>query len=165
MKFYHNHLYSIVVLSFFMTFMANADRGKDMIGDVKVEVIYATNENLLSPDNSGKEVEPAMRERLRKEPRLNFKHYIKAGSDDKPLYRSYENWAQPLVPSDEVLLRFEAQARPSKEVTRLDIELWLSHKKILKTGAALSENKPLFILGPEWRSGKMILVIPLQCQL
>ena len=75
--------------------------------------------------------------------------------------RSYENWAQPLPPSDEILLRFEAQARPSKEVTRLDLELWLSRKKILKTGAALSSNTPVFVLGPEWRGGHMILIISL----
>ena len=138
-----------------------ADRGRDVIGHVTVSVIHASNDEHVENMKQFKAVDDATRERLIKDPRLKFSHYRQLGSDTKPLYRSYENWAQPLPPSDEILLRFEAQARPSKEVTRLDLELWLSRKKILKSGAALSENTPMFVLGPEWRQGRMILIISL----
>ena len=138
-----------------------ADRGRDVIGHVTVTVLHASNDEPVENMKQFKAVDDATRERLIKDPRLKFAHYRQLGSDTKPLYRSYENWAQPLPPSDEILLRFEAQARPSKEVTRLDLELWLSRKKILKSGAALSENTPMFVLGPEWRQGRMILIISL----
>lgn len=138
-----------------------ADRGRDILGNVTVTVLHASNG--VEPDGvkQFKEADAETKERLIKEPRLKFDHYRKLGADTQPLYRSYENWAQPLPPSDEILLRFEAQARPSKELTRLDMELWLSRKKILKTGAALTANTPMFILGPEWRGGRMILIISL----
>lgn len=138
-----------------------ADRGRDVIGHVTVTVIHASNEDQKENTKQFKELDAETRERLMKDPRLKFAHYRQLGTDTKPLYRSYENWAQPLPPSDEILLRFEAQARPSKEVTRLDLELWLSRKKVLKSGAALSENTPMFVLGPEWRNGHMILIISL----
>jgi hypothetical protein len=145
----------------FLVFPAWADRGRDVIGHVTVSVIHASNEEVVDNVKQFKSVDEETRARLIKDPRLKFTYYRQLGSDTKPLYRSYENWAQPLPPSDEILLRFEAQARPSKDVTRLDLELWLSRKKILKSGAALSENTPMFVLGPEWRQGRMILIITL----
>lgn len=145
----------------FLVFPAWADRGRDVIGHVTVSVIHASNEEEVDNMKQFKSVNEETRARLIKDPRLKFTHYRQLGSDTKPLYRSYENWAQPLPPSDEILLRFEAQARPSKDVTRLDLELWLSRKKILKSGAALSENTPMFVLGPEWRQGRMFLIITL----
>ncbi|HBE23436.1 MAG TPA: hypothetical protein DDW21_08380 [Verrucomicrobiales bacterium] len=146
---------------FFLVFPVWADRGRDVIGHVTVSVIHASNDEEEDNMKQFKMVDEETRARLIKDPRLKFTHYRQLGSDIKPLYRSYENWAQPLPPSDEILLRFEAQARPSKEVTRLDLELWLSRKKILKSGVALSVNTSMFVLGPEWRQGRMILIISL----
>jgi hypothetical protein len=100
-------------------------------------------------------------ERLGREDRLKFSKYLELGRDIKPLFRSYENWAQPLPPSDEILLRFEAQSKFSKELMRLDVELWLSRKKILKTDAAMEPDKPLLVLGPEWRGGRLIIAVEL----
>jgi hypothetical protein len=44
---------------------------------------------------------------------------------------------------------------------RLDVELWLSRKKILKTDAAMEPDKPLLVLGPEWRGGRLIIAVEL----
>ncbi len=144
-----------------LTMPIHAERGRDVIGNVTVTVLHATNEEPRPLGCPTKALDQAAVEKLRKEPRLHFANYREVATDRKPLYRSYENWAQPFPQSDEVLLRFEAQARPSKEVTRLDMELWLSRKKILKTGAALSADRPLYILGPAWRGGNMILIVSL----
>ena len=149
------------LFSFGLALPVQAERGRDAIGNVTVTVLHATNEEPRPLGSVTKELDEGTAEKLRKESRLTFTHYRVVGSDQKPLFRSYENWAQPFHQSDEVLLRFEAQARPSKEVTRLDMELWLSRKKILKTGAALSADKPLYILGPAWRGGYMILIVSL----
>ena len=151
----------VTLLSFIVASPVHAERGRDVIGNVTVTVLHATNEAPRPLGSATKELDVETAGKLRKEPRLTFTNYRVVGSDQKPLYRSYENWAQPFPQSDEVLLRFEAQARPSKEVTRLDMELWLSRKKILKTGAALSADKPLYILGPAWRGGNMILIVSL----
>jgi hypothetical protein len=152
---------SLIWLSLGMASPLLADRAKDIIGEVTVTLIHATNETNVAGMEKFKALDQATQQKIVKDPRLKFASYRQMGSDKKPLYRALENWAQPMSSTDEILVRFEAQARPSKELTRLDLEFWISHKKILKTGAALSENSPMYVLGPEWRQGRMILIVSL----
>lgn len=137
------------------------DPGKAVIGRVGVSVYYGTN-GTLQPKAAA--VPAGIEKRLRGEERLRFEKYQALGSDVQPLLRSYESWAQPLKPSDEVLVRFEAGSQPTQKLTRLDLELWLSRKKILKTYATLEGERPLFILGPEWRGGRLIIAVALAHQ-
>lgn len=140
---------------------AQTDPGKDVIGTVTATVYYATSGDPAVAGPRAKAVSAEVAERLGREDRLKFSKYLELGRDIKPLFRSYENWAQPLPPSDEILLRFEAQSKFSKELMRLDVELWLSRKKILKTDAAMEPDKPLLVLGPEWRGGRLIIAVEL----
>lgn len=151
-----------VLLMFFCgTLPLLADRAKDTIGEVTVTLIHATDEVNIEGLAKFKELDAATQQRLVKDPNLKFAKYRVLGADTKPLFRAVENWAQPMSCTDKIVVRFEAQARPSKELTRLDLELWVSDKKILKTGAALTEKSPMYVLGPEWRQGRMILIIAL----
>lgn len=137
------------------------DPGKANVGRVGVTVYYATDGDVLAAGKKTAKVTPDIEKRLRDEERLRFKNYRVLGQDVQPLLRSYENWAQPLKPSDEVLVRFEARSRPTAEVMGLDLELWLSRKKILKMDARLEGNRPLFVLGPAWRGGRLIIGVAL----
>ncbi len=137
------------------------DPGKANVGRIAVDVYYATNGDPEVAGPKAAEVDGAVATRLRKESKLRFDHYRLLGHDTQPLFRSYENWAQPLKPSDEILIRFEARSRPTVESVRLDLELWLSRKKILKTDATVEKGRPLFVLGPEWRGGRLIISVGL----
>lgn len=141
--------------------LAQADPGKDEIGQVSVTVYHGTNGDPAAAGARAKPVSEEVAKRLAGEERLKFDHYSELGKDAKPLFRSYENWAQPLSPSDEILLRFEAQSGLADQRMRLDLELWLSRKKILKTDANMQLGKPLLVLGPEWRGGRMIIAVEL----
>jgi hypothetical protein len=140
---------------------AQEDPGKANMGQVRVVVYYATNGDPKVAGAKTAGVSKKTEKRLRDEERLRFKNYRMLGQEVQPLLRSYESWAQPLKPSDEVLVRFEARSRPTPEETGLDLELWLSRKKVLKTYAKLEGNRPLFVLGPEWRGGRLIIAIAL----
>ncbi len=140
---------------------AQDDPGKANMGRVGVTVYYATNGDPKVAGSKTAVVTPETEKRLRGEERLNFKNYRLLGQDVQPLLRSYESWAQPLKPSDEVLVRFEARSKPTQEATGLDLELWLSRKKILKMDARLEGKRPLFVLGPEWRGGRLIIAVAL----
>lgn len=140
---------------------AQEDPGKAAIGQVRVAVYYGTDGDPAAAGENAKPADAKMVERLQCEARLRFKNYRLLGQDTQPLLRSYENWAQPLRPSDEVLVRFEARGKPTKAFTPLDLELWLSRKKILKTDARLQGDRPLFVLGPEWRGGRLIIAVAL----
>lgn len=158
-KFY---FYVIAIIGFATGFaVAQEDPGKAMMGRVSVTVYFATNGDPTAAGTKKPEVSSETVTRLRGEERLRFTHYRILGQDVQPLLRSYESWAQPLKPSDEVMIRFEARSRPTKQSTGLDLELWLSRKKILKTDARLEGNRPLFVLGPEWRGGRLIIAVGL----
>lgn len=141
--------------------MAQDDPGKASMGKVTVTVYYGTNGDPLVAGPRFKGPSQAVEKQLHDVEQLSFKHYRLLGGDTQPLFRSYENWAQPLKPSDEVLVRFEARSRPTSGSTRLDLELWISRKKILKTDALLEGPRPLFVLGPEWRGGRLIIAVSL----
>ncbi|MFT4175822.1 MAG: hypothetical protein QM627_04130 [Luteolibacter sp.] len=140
---------------------AQEDPGKENIGHIAVGVIYATNGDPTQAGRPLTELSPKLEKQIRSEGQLVFKNYRWLGREVKPLFRSYENWAQPLKPSDEVLVRFEARTLPSDGLTPLDLELWLSRKKILKTDVILKGDKPLLVLGPAWRGGHLIISIAL----
>jgi hypothetical protein len=137
------------------------DPGKTKLGMVHVSVYFATDGDADAAGPKATPVAADISDRLSKEQRLKFKHYRLIGEDTKPLYRSYENWAEPLKPSDEVMVRFEAQSEPKPDLAIIGIELWLSRKKTIKTNARLEGNKPLFVLGPKWRGGQLIIAIAL----
>ncbi len=138
--------------------VALADRGRESMGTLSVRLIHASNATSIQ---SGSTLDDSIIQRLRKDVQLQFQHYRQLGQDQQTLYRSYENWLQPIRDSKDMLLRFEALGTPSANQSRLDIELWLSQKKTLKTNATLTHARPLFILGPAWREGRLILMITL----
>ncbi|RYD21328.1 MAG: hypothetical protein EOP88_11790 [Verrucomicrobiaceae bacterium] len=140
---------------------AQDDPGKASVGRVSVTVYYGTDGDPKVAGEKTVAVNKETEKRLRAEERLRFKSYRLLGQDVQPLLRSYESWAEPLKPSDEVLVRFEARSVPTKEMTGLDLDLWLARKKILKTDVRLEGNRPLFILGPEWRGGRLIISVAL----
>jgi len=140
---------------------AQEDPGKAMLGEVNVTVYYATDGDPAAAGARAAEVSSDTQSRFRSQPQLGFKNYRAIGQDIQPVLRSYESWAQPLKPSDEILIKFEARSAPTPTLMLLDLELWLSRKKILKTDARLEGNRPLLILGPEWRGGRLIVAVAL----
>jgi hypothetical protein len=137
------------------------DPGQAKIGWVRVTVYYATNGDPKAAGDKAVDVSKETADRLRREEKLRFTNYRILGQDTQALLRSYESWAEPLKPSDEILVRFEAQGTPTKQTAILDLELWLARKKTVKTDARLEGDKPLFVLGPEWRGGRLIVAVAL----
>jgi hypothetical protein len=140
---------------------AEKDPGRSKVGTLSVTVFYATNGDPNAAGDKPVEVDPEMRKKLSATSELRFTHYRIMGTESKTIFRSYENWAQPLKPSDEILLRFETRAEPTENEVPLDIELWLSRKKILKSDISLKKGEPLYVLGPEWRGGRLIISVEL----
>jgi hypothetical protein len=137
------------------------DPGKETIGRLATSVLLATDGDPAVAGRHAGEVTRDVAARLRETEHLRFAHYRLLGSETCGIYRSYENWSQPLAPSDEVLVRFEAQSGPLEPGLRLDLELWLSRKKILKTDVIVSGQRPVYILGPRWRGGRLIVAVAL----
>ena len=158
---HHLHIAMIALLACVGPALAQQDPGKQTLTQIAVTVYHATDGDPKVAGEMARPVDADTERRLRADRHLDFRHYRALGRDVQPLYRSYENWAQPLKPSDEVLVRFEARSRPQTDRIHLGIELWLSRKQILKTDIRLEGERPLFVLGPEWRGGRLIIAITL----
>jgi len=137
------------------------DPGRSKVGSLEATVYFATNGDPKAAGEKAQEIGESLAEKLGSEERLSFAHYRAMGADTQPIFRSYENWAQPLKPSDEILVRFETRTQPKADSVSLDLELWLARKKILKTDANLRPGRPLYVLGPEWRGGRLIIAVAL----
>jgi len=157
-----SHLCALILLTLCVTLVhGQTDPGRKKIGSLAVSVYYATNGDPAAAGERFPDIIPKVRKQLAATKELKFSHYRALGSQSKTIFKSYENWAQPLKPSDEILIRFETRLEPTKDTIPLNLELWLSRKKILKTDVSLKSGQPLHILGPEWRGGRLIIAVEL----
>lgn len=140
---------------------ADIDIGQESIGQLRVSLIYGTNGDVTKAGKSLTAPNAQQLTGLSKLKKIKFKHYRNLGEDLQPILRSYENWAKPLKDSKEILLSFQPRGEATEGSLILDVEFWQSHKKILKGGIRLEKAKPLYIQGPDWRGGKVIVVVEL----
>ena len=152
----------IFLISLFGCQFLLADTGKEKIGKLKVSLYLASNDGDVDAGPKAKKVDASELKHLSKAKSFTFKHYFLLGEDEESLLRSYENWAAPLKPSEAILMSFEPVGKAVNNVIRLDLDLWQSKKKIMKSAAtALTVGKPLYIRGPQWRGGYLIIAVEL----
>lgn len=153
-------LRSIIILFLSLSSLSGAvDPGKEQIGVLRVDLIFATNGDV---SQAGKDARPLTETQLadiKKFKDLVFQNYRLVGGDEQPILRSYENWLAPLRPSQEILLSFEPRRRFDPDRLQLDLEYWQGKRKLLKTDPILRKGKPLYLLGPAWRGGKLIIMV------
>lgn len=138
---------------------AALDPGKEIIGRIQVELIYATNGDVALAGGDGRNLSPAEIADIKKFKDLHFQSYRLVGGDQQPILRSYENWLAPLKPSQHILLSFEPRRRFEPDRLQLDLEYWQGKRKLLKTDPILRPGKPLYMLGPNWRGGRLIIKV------
>lgn len=137
------------------------DAGTDSVGELKVSLIFGTDGDVDKAGKGLKKPSEARLEALKNLQSIKFAHYRLLGEDQQPILRSYENWANPMKNSKEILLSFQPRGKPVDDHLKMDLEFWQSHEKIMKSGATLKKGKPLFIQGPAWRGGKIIIAVEL----
>lgn len=140
---------------------ASKDAGTDSLGELKVSLIFGTNGDAKKAGEDLKQPSKIQLAALKKLKTIKFTHYRLLGEDQQPILRSYENWANPMKNSKEILLSFQPREKPVDDHLKMDLEFWQSHKKIMKSGPTLKKGKPLFIQGPAWRGGKIIIAVEL----
>ena len=139
----------------------STDAGRDSVGELKVSLLYGTDGDVTQAGKGLKQPSKAQLAALNGLKTIKFAHYRLLGEDQQPILRSYENWANPMKSSKEILLSFQPRGKPVNDHLKMDLEFWQSHKKIMKSGPTLKKGKPLFIQGPAWRGGKIIIAVEL----
>lgn len=154
--------YYLVTLLFLCCSLLQAeDPGKEEIGSLSVEMIYASNGDLGEIEAQGKALSEKDSEAIRKIDQLSFKEYRSMGIETPNVLRSYESWATPMRPSKEMLISFVPLSRIGPNRLQMVLEYWQSQRKLFSTNPILVKGKPLYLLGPEWRGGRVILKLKL----
>jgi hypothetical protein len=142
---------------------AYADSGTDEIGKLKVSLFLGSNDPEVDAGPNATSVAESVASHLRVSESTNFSHYHALGTDLVSIYRTYENWARPLKPSEAIMMSFEPVGKADGKLIKLDLELWQAKQKIMKSPrTALTVDKPLLIKGPQWRGGFLIISVTLK---
>jgi hypothetical protein len=142
--------------------VARADAGKEEIGQLKVSLYLGSNDADVDAGKQAKKVDVKTLKHLSSSEAFKFENYFFLGADQQAVLRSYENWASPLKPSETILMSFEPVGKAQGKVIKLDLDLWQLKKKIMKSATTtLQVGKPLYIRGPQWRGGYLIIVVEL----
>lgn len=154
-------LLSIVCPLLLILSAAAEDPGKETVARLHTVLLFGTNGDLaeLVPEAPLAEKNHANRMALLKN--LHFESYGLLGSEVKAVWRSYTNWSSPMKDSKEILLSFEPRSEAEADGVQLDLELWQANRKVMKTTKKLAHGKWLYIAGPEWRGGRLILGVEL----
>lgn len=142
---------------FFALVLTAADPGKEEVGVLRTLLVYGANESQADAP-AAKEMHAKA---LAKIDGLKFTNYYQLGEDQKSVWRGYTNWASPMKGSEEILLSFEPSGEAESTQLRLDLELWQSKQKVMKTTQTLKKGRWLYIGGPKWRNGRLIIAIEL----
>ncbi len=95
----------------------------------------------------------------RMEAAFGFPHFELLGQHTQIVYRQYDAW---VVPSHELFLKIDSKGPAKGGGHNLSIQLWQQKKVLVKGDAVLKPGSPLFIGGPNWRNGRLILAVMLE---
>ncbi len=134
---------------------AQGVEAKQAIGKLKVSLIFGTDGDA---DVAGKNLKIISGAQLKE---IKFAHYRLMGEDTQSILKRYVNWANPIKGSKQILVSFQPSGKPVGGTLKVDLELWQAQKKIMKSGVTLKKGKPLYVQGPAWRGGKLIIAVEL----
>jgi hypothetical protein len=99
----------------------------------------------------------AITERLRKA--FEESYYQLLGEHTQAIFSEYESW---VVPSKDIFLKIDSKGPAEEgEGINLHLQLWRDKNVLLKTDVVL-RNTPIFIRGPKWGDGYLIMAIALR---
>jgi len=157
-------LRTFLLLSLALLEVAGAqDPGKEVIGQVRTEVLFGTSGPVTSLGDGVIVVSAAEKSRLQKVSKLEpYRNFVKLGSVEQHILKGYKSWAQPIRNSQALMLTFQPQAsiKESRKL-RLDVEYWQKSKMALRWDRVFEVGKRVYLVGPKWRDGNLIITVEL----
>ena len=78
------------------------------------------------------------------------------------ILKGYKSWAQPIRNSEALMVTFQPQASIKEDrKLRLDVEYWQKSKMALRWDRVFEVGKRVYLVGPEWRDGNLIITVEL----
>lgn len=135
-----------------------ADPGKDIVGKLKFTLIYATNGH---GQEGATMLQGATREYVINETKLDYEKYYVLGDNEAAVYRSYEEWLQPIKGSQAVMLSYEPKSVTEKGI-KFDLNFWQGKKKTFSTVNDAAYGEKIIIIGSPWKEGKLLYILDLK---
>lgn len=87
------------------------------------------------------------------------KNFQLLGKHTQQIFSEYESW---VVPSKDLFLKIDSKGRTREsDGVNLHLQLWREKNVLLKTDVIL-RKEPIFITGPKWGKGQLIMVVELR---
>ena len=99
----------------------------------------------------------ALKERLKKV--FPAERYTLVAQHTEQILKDYESW---VAPGKELFLKIDSRGPAASGGTLIDLQVWSGEKVLVKTDAILRPDRPLFIAGPEWRGGRLLVAVSLK---
>lgn len=144
--------------AFLLTSLGSASAQQDpdakQDGQIWGALFFGTNGEV---DEATKGKAKAITDRLRKA--FDETHFQLLGEHTQAIFSEYESW---VVPSKDIFLKIDSKgpAKDGKGVN-LHLQVWREKNVLVKTDVVL-RNDPIFIRGPKWGDGYLILAIELR---
>ncbi len=123
-------------------------------GQIWGALIFATLDTIDSSKNS--DIEKTLAQLGKAFPGKNFQLL---GEHTQQIFSEYESW---VVPSKDLFLKIDSKGHPENgDGVNLHLQLWREKNVLLKTDIIL-RKEPIFITGPRWGKGQLIMVIELR---
>lgn len=123
-------------------------------GKIWGALVFATLEKVDTSKNS--DIEKTLTQLSKAFPGKNFQLL---GQHTQQIFSEYESW---VVPSKDLFLKIDSKGRTQKsDGVNLHLQLWREKNVLLKTDVIL-RKEPIFITGPKWGKGQLIMVVELR---
>ena len=123
-------------------------------GQIWGALIFASDEKVDSSKNG--DIEKTLSQLEKAFPGKNFQLL---GEHTQQIFSEYESW---VVPSKDLFLKIDSKGRTKKsDGVNLHLQLWREKNVLLKTDVIL-RKEPIFITGPKWGNGQLIMVVALR---
>lgn len=117
-------------------------------------LFFATPEEVDTP--GGADIAKTLSQLGKAFPEKNF-HLL--GEHMQEIFSEYESW---VVPSKDLFLKIDSKGpTENNDGVNLHLQLWQEKNVLLKTDVIL-RKEPIFIAGPRWGKGQLIMVIELR---
>jgi hypothetical protein len=82
--------------------------------------------------------------------------YTLVAQHTETILKDYESW---VVPGKELFLKIDSRGPAGGGGTRIDLQVWSGDKILVKTDAVLRPDRLLFVAGPSWRGGRLLIAV------
>lgn len=98
-------------------------------------------------------------ERMKLVEQLQFPTYRLIGAVSEDVLREYESW---VLPSEVFFIKLDSLGRDDEGALNATLNIWQQKSVLLKASMKLRKGRPMFVRGPKWGDGYIVIALLLE---